>query len=177
MNTKLIISFLILFLFSILSANSHPEDGMSHIDQEPESELSDQEMFDQQIKQILTDMKIADKENIDRPTFRILFEKLMFGDEQLPNDEEAKTLASIVDKVVNEAPESFPTADLMKYIDLEKIQNYLNDLLSQSGFDPKAMEGMMGGDGSTEDAQIGNEDNSSDEEENSSDEEHTKGDL
>ena len=91
--------------------------------------------MDFQFKEALEQMGIGQSETIDRETFKKLFAKVILEDE-VPEGEEKEMFDKLIERVVNNAPETFPTKDLNKYVDMSFITNVLNEVMSEAGIDP-----------------------------------------
>jgi hypothetical protein len=139
-NLIIILSLIALFTVTFVKPEEDvkPTGGETNSKTEvaPEDEASDKELLDQTIKQVLDDMKIQDNSTINRETFRTLFRKILFHDqnEDIP-EEEKEIFDKLVERVVMDAPEEFPATDIAKYSELEKITKILNELMTAAGID------------------------------------------
>jgi hypothetical protein len=91
---------------------------------------------EEQIREVIKQMGIDKQETITRETFRAFFTKLILQGEEVPEEEKA-IFDKLIDRVAAQAPESFPTKDISQYVEMTKITNILNDIMAESGIDPK----------------------------------------
>jgi hypothetical protein len=91
---------------------------------------------EEQIREVIKQMGIDKQETITRETFKAFFTKLILQGEEVPEEEKA-IFDKLIQRVADLAPESFPTKDISQYVEMSKITNILNDIMAESGIDPK----------------------------------------
>lgn len=98
--------------------------------------------MDLQFKDAMVQLGIDKSETIDRATFRKLFAKVILEDEE-PQGEEKQMFDNLINRVVNNAPETFPTKDLPKYVDMSFISDVLNEIMTEAGVDMNSINQQM----------------------------------
>jgi len=134
--SKTILAFGVMFLIMTL-IKSEISDTNSTDSNETDHETSGDDSFDEQTKQILKEMGINESETIDRETFKKLFERVIFRDEEV-NQEEKQVFLQLIDRVAKDVPDTFPTADISKYLDMNRLSDILTELMgspSDAGVD------------------------------------------
>jgi hypothetical protein len=105
---------------------------------------------EEQIRETIKQMGLDQSETITREKFKEFFSKLILQGEEVPQDEK-EIFDKLIERVAAKAPETFPTKDISKYVEMQEITNILNEIMAESGIDPKAaMEefgNVMGEDG------------------------------
>lgn len=102
----------------------------------------EREELERAVNQTVKQMGLDKNETMDRATFRKLFTKVVLQDEELP-ESEMNLFDKLIEKVINNAPETFPTSEVNKYIDIQFITSQLNDIMTEEGYDPNQMMGGM----------------------------------
>lgn len=98
---------------------------------------------EEQIRETMKQMGLDKAETITRETFREFFSKLILQGEEVPQDEK-EIFDKLIVRVADKAPESFPTKDISKYVEMQEITNILNEIMAESGIDPKAAMDQFG---------------------------------
>ena len=91
---------------------------------------------EEQIREVIKQMGIDKQETITRETFKTFFTRLILQGEEVPEEEKA-IFDKLIERVAAKAPESFPTKDISKYVEMSEITNILNEIMTESGIDPK----------------------------------------
>ena len=98
---------------------------------------------EEQIRETMKQMGLDKAETISRETFREFFSKLILQGEEVPQDEK-EIFDKLIVRVAEKAPESVPTKDISKYVEMQEITNILNEIMAESGIDPKAAMDQFG---------------------------------
>jgi len=98
---------------------------------------------EEQIRETMKQMGLDKAETISRETFREFFSKLILQGEDVPQDEK-EIFDKLIVRVAEKAPETFPTKDISKYVEMQEITNILNEIMAESGIDPKAAMDQFG---------------------------------
>ena len=98
---------------------------------------------EEQIRETMKQMGLDKAETISRETFREFFSKLILQGEEVPQDEK-EIFDKLIVRVAEKAPETFPTKDISKYVEMQEITNILNEIMAESGIDPKAAMDQFG---------------------------------
>ena len=98
---------------------------------------------EEQIRETMKQMGLDKAETISRETFREFFSKLILQGEEVPQDEK-DIFDKLIVRVAEKAPETFPTKDISKYVEMQEITNILNEIMAESGIDPKAAMDQFG---------------------------------
>jgi hypothetical protein len=149
---KLLVVFLTLFVIFTIALS---KEQLSKEDLENLKEIMDnpekfpQEMeslendSEEQINELVVKMGLDKQETIDRNTFTQFFTKLVLQEEEVPADEK-QIFDKLINRVVMNAPEIFPTSDIKKYVDMHFISSVLNEIMIEAGIDPNAAMGDFG---------------------------------
>jgi hypothetical protein len=150
-SNKILTFLLLLLCFKLLLANEETnntatEEELAQMNEAMEDMdfKQDDSDLDAQFKQAMIDLGIDKSETIDRENFKKLFAKVILDDE-VPEGEEKEMFDKLIERVVQNAPETFPTKDLTKYVDMSTITNILNELMEQAGINPSDVLNQMGG--------------------------------
>jgi hypothetical protein len=156
-SNKVLTILMLILCFNVLRANedlntNSTEEELAQIDQmdQMNEAFDDLKMgghdsdLDAQFKQAMIDLGIEKSETIDRENFKKLFAKVILDDE-VPEGEEKEMFDKLIERVVSNAPETFPTKDLSKYVDMSSITNILNELMQEAGINPDEVLNQMGG--------------------------------
>lgn len=118
------------------------EDLGDYEDEENENSVDQQEEFEKQVKEAMNKMELDKAEKIKKDEFRNLFIRVILQDEQL-SEQEMHFFNQLVEKVVANVPEEFPTSEIMRYMDMNNITMYLNEAMAEQGYDPSTDEEMQ----------------------------------
>lgn len=107
---------------------SFPEDNMTEEEYEKK--------FNEDIQEILKEMKLDDKETITKNQFEILFKKVMTKDESDEDTEESEQILSgITEKLMDTIPDTVYVKNITQYFNSQKLAEIFSDLLSDLGAD------------------------------------------
>ena len=107
---------------------SFPEDNMTEEEYEKK--------FNEDIQEILKEMKLDDKETITKKQFEILFKKVMTKDESDEDTEESEQILSgITEKLMETIPDTVYVKNITQYFNSQKLAEIFSDLLSDLGAD------------------------------------------
>lgn len=112
----------------------------------PEDNMTDEEYekkFNEDIQEILKEMKLDDKETITKSQFETLFKKIMTKDDPDGESEESEQILSgITEKLMETIPDAVFVKNITQYFNSQKIAEIFSDLLGDLGADFD-MIGMM----------------------------------
>lgn len=95
-----------------------------------EEKKSEDTLLDDNAQKIIIEMGLDTKETIDRATFKILFEKILFKEWETGSDDQS-VFKNLIEKIAKSTPDVFPTSDIPKYLDMSKIIEGIQELTKE----------------------------------------------